>query len=106
MEMERVRTPGLGGRRGLRANVTLGLIAVLCLAELVLGVIVYCSPRDFDLALAASCGGVVAFAVIDRWPRPHSERTGARRLRCFLPIWCLVPFLCALGSLAWVDYQQ
>lgn len=108
MEMEAggARTSRLRWRRGLRANVTLGLIAVLCLAELVLGVIVYCTPWDIDLALAIACGGVVAFAVIDRWPRPHSERTGARRLRWFLPMWCLVPFLCALASSAWVDYQQ
>ncbi|HMG20803.1 MAG TPA: hypothetical protein VK607_05780 [Kofleriaceae bacterium] len=81
-------------------------MAIVIAAEVVLGVIVYCSPRRVDLALGIACGGVAAFAVIDRWPRPHTGPEGAAKLRWFLPVWSLVPFACALACSAWVHFQQ
>lgn len=89
-----------------RAPATLALIAILVVAEIMLGAAVYFAPWDVDLAVTIACGGVAAFAVIDRWPRPHGETDDARSLRWFLPAWSLVPFLCALASSAWVHYQQ
>jgi len=89
-----------------RATLTVVLVVLLGLIEVVLGVVVYGNIGNIDLAIGVACGGVLGFAIIDLWIRPRSDDGGARRVRRFMPLWSLVPFLCALGASAWVHYQQ
>jgi uncharacterized protein YhhL (DUF1145 family) len=88
------------------AVAAIALFCAIALLELGLGVVAYGSLRDVDFAIELACGGVAGFALIDWWIRPRTEDRGARRVRRFMPLWSLVPFLCALASSAWVHYEQ
>jgi hypothetical protein len=91
---------------GARATLACVAVAALIVVEVALGVAVYRDIGDVDLAIFVACGGVVGFAAVDVWLRPRTEGRGAERLRRFMPAWSVVPFLCALGSSAWVHHQQ
>jgi len=89
-----------------RATLAMILVVLFALIEVALGIIVYDNIWDIHLAIWVACGGVLGFAIIDLWIRPRSDDQGARRVRGFMPLWSLVPFLCALGASVWVHYQQ
>jgi uncharacterized protein YhhL (DUF1145 family) len=96
-----------GGRTSRqRATIAVVLVVLLTLVEVVLGIIVYGNIWNIHLATGVACGGILGFAGIDLWIRPRSDDQGTRRVRRFMPLWSLVPFLCALGASTWVHYQQ
>ena len=91
---------------GRRATLAVTLVVLLGLIEVVLGIFVYRHIWSVCLAIGIACGGILGLAIIDLWIRPRSDDQGAGRVRRFMPLWSLVPFLCALAASAWVHFQQ
>jgi len=100
----------LGERRAAKprrcAAIAVALVVLVGIIEVVLGIVVYRRIWSVGLAIGVACGGILALVIIDLWIRPRSDDQGAARVRRFMPLWSLVPFLCALGASAWVHFQQ
>jgi uncharacterized protein YhhL (DUF1145 family) len=87
-----------------RAAIAVTLVLLVGIVEVVSCFAVY-NIWSACLPIALGGGGILGLVVIDLWIRPRSEEQGARYVRRFLPLWSLVPFLCALGASVWVHIQ-
>jgi hypothetical protein len=107
--VDRVRDEGRatgvdGTDQGKPATVFKVVVVGIGVVLLGFGVAVYGFKAHQDLAIVA-IGGTAGFAIIDLW-LPRRDQRAMRRLRPYMPLWSLVPFVVALMMSAWVDYRQ
>ncbi len=89
---------------------------ILCAAwsifvtELVLAFFAYRDPNDLIPPLLALALAVIGFTLIDFFARPekraYTTTLAPRWYRGYLPFWCLVPFITAVGGSIWVHYSK
>ena len=84
--------------------------AALLAAEVYLTYLAYADASDFVPPLIAFFLAVVVCTAIDFFARPekrpYTRTLVPRWYRAWLPLWCLVPFIVAIGGSAWVHYEK
>lgn len=87
-----------------RAAIAVALAVLVGLVEVAFCFGVY-NIWNACLPIVLGGGGILGFVIIDVWIRPRTVAQGARCVRPFMPLWSLVPVLCALGASVWVHIQ-
>ena len=79
-------------------------------AELALSYFAYADPRGLVSPMLALALAMLGFPLIDFFARPekreYTSTLASRWYRPFLPFWCLVPFVTAVGGSIWVHYRS